>query len=297
MKIYSSSEKIEYSSPCIALGNFDGLHLGHQKVINAAKEYGDSFGVLLFDIHSEEILGNRVKIITNLDEKLNILERLGMDFAVIVNFDDDFKNKSCEEFAGFIKGLGVKSVSVGYDYRCAKGAAAGCDELGTALAKLGIDLIVSEPVKEGGILVKSSKIRELLEEGNISLANRLLTRAFSITGIVSEGKQNGRLMGFPTANLSIDENRVLPKDGVYVGECVIDKAYRVILNIGNNPTFNADNRTVEAHIIGFDGDIYGSILSIDIWERLRDCKRFSSPDELAKQLKADRAYAISIKGE
>ncbi|MBQ7793373.1 MAG: bifunctional riboflavin kinase/FAD synthetase [Clostridia bacterium] len=293
MKIYSDFEKIEYAVPCIALGNFDGMHLGHLEVLSAAKEHGESFGALLFDVHSAEMLGGGVKVITSLDEKLSVLSEIGADFAVIVSFDESFKNKSCREFAEYLAKIGVKAVSVGYDYRCGKGASADCNELKLELEKLGLELIISSPVEVDGIVVKSSRIRGLISCGDISAANRLLTRAYSVFGKVTTGKQNGRLMGFPTANIEVPANRLLPKDGVYYGECMIDKRYRVILNVGKNPTFNAGVRTVEAHIIGFSGDLYGEELRIELFERIRDCKRFNSPEELAKQLESDREYALN----
>ncbi len=292
MKIYRQNEKIEYTNPCIALGNFDGLHMGHLKVIDNARRIGDSFGVCLFDVHSS----NSVKILTSLEDKLSILEDIGADFAVIVEFNEAFRNKSLTEFAEFIKNIGAKFVSVGYDYRCAKCASADSIDLKNELGKLGIGVIISEPVEKDGLAVKSTLIRELIEEGNITKANKLLTRPFSICGKVTKGKQNGRLIGFPTANIEPESGRIIPNDGVYVGECVIDKAYPVILNIGKNPTFDASKRTIEAHIIDFSGDIYGCNLSLKLFERIRDCIRFNSVDELAKQLEKDRQYALKMKG-
>ncbi len=291
MKIYKPNEKIEYPNPSIALGNFDGLHLGHIKVIENAKTSGDSFGALLFNTHSD----STVKEITTFEEKLEILEKIGVDFVAMVEFDENFKSKTCREFCMYLDELGVKAVSVGYDYRCGKGASADCFELKKELFELGIKTVILPPVEKDAEIVKSTMIRKLILNGDIKNANRLLFREFSLSGKVIKGKQNGRLLGFPTANIEIAKNKLLPADGVYLGECTLSKKYRVILSIGKNPTFNASVRTVEAHIIDYDDDLYGENISIKLFDRIRDCKRFLSLDELSKQLKMDREYAIGFK--
>ncbi len=290
MKIYHYGEKIEYPLPAVALGNFDGMHLGHLRVIETAKEKGESFGALLFDRHSAP----NIKVITTLEEKIEILKELGADFAYVVSFNDDFRNMSCAEFCDFLFSIGVKTVSVGYDYRCGKGATADSTELTKELGLRGIETIVSEPVLVDNKAVKSSKIRELIADGDIESANNLMTRPYKISGAVSDGLKNGRKLGFPTANIEVGYEILLPKDGVYCCECQIEgKRYPVVLNIGKNPTFDAKKRTVEAHIIDFDDDIYGKRLDIDFYKRIRGEVKFDSMEELSHQINLDRQFVIS----
>ncbi len=289
MKIYYSNEKIEYPFPAIALGNFDGIHLGHLEVINNAKKVGKNYGVLLFNHHSSE----GIKVITPLEEKLRILSSIGIDFAYVVNFDD-LKNMSCRDFCEYLNGIGIKSVSVGYDYRCGKGASADAEELKTELFKLGIEIVIAEPVYFGTDAVKSSIIRNLISAGNVEAANELMTRPMRISGFVVKGLQNGRKLGFPTANIEISNEQLLPKDGVYCCECkYLDKTFGAVLNIGKNPTFSAEKRTVEVHIIDYDGKLYGEKLDIDIYRRIRNEIKFESIEELSKQIRLDRERVIS----
>lgn len=289
MKTYFSGEKIEYQSPAIALGNFDGMHMGHIKVIEAAKNRGGSFGALLFKTHTSSD-----KVITPLSEKLRILEALGADFAYVVSFDEEFKNKSCAEFVVFLSSIGVKYVSVGYDYRCGKDAAADCTELAAELDKYGIDAMIADPVEVLGEPVKSSRIREYIQAGDITSANRLMTRPYRICGRVVEGLQNGRKLGFPTANIEIPKEQLLPKDGVYCCESIMGgKRYDAVMNIGKNPTFFASRRTVEVHIIDYDRDIYGESLCVDVSERIRGDMRFDSLEELSQRIELDKEYVIS----
>lgn len=294
MKIYSHGQKIEEPLPSIALGNFDGMHKGHIEVINAAKGCGKSFGALLFRAHSSEVLGDKVKIITPLEKKIEMLEKLGADFVYLVDFNEEFMNMSCAQFAGYINNIGAEFVSVGYDFRCGKGAKADADELRAELSEYGIKLIVSKPVTRNGEAIKSTLIRNLLSEGKVSEANEMLFAGYSMRGRVVRGFRNGHLLGFPTANIEVPSRALILKDGVYCGKCVIDGiTYPSMVNIGKNPTFDAEKRTVEVHIINFSGDLYDEFLEIEFVDYLRPDKRFDSLDELIVQLGKDREEALS----
>ena len=292
MKIYFSHDKIEYPYPALALGNFDGLHQGHLKIIESARKNGKSCGVLLFENHTSEITGKPVKVITPLYEKLDILSKLDVDFVYLVNFDRNFMNLSCEEFAKYIMETGAACVCTGYDYRFGKNAAGDTMSLKTLLGNYGIKTAVEEAVLADGVPVKSSLIRQLIADGKILEANRLMTRPFRISSIVVSGFQNGRKMGFPTANLECAPDMLLPSDGVYYGQCRIDEEdYRAVINVGRNPTFNAKKRTIEAHIIDYDEDLYGLRLSVDFYEKIRSEMHFASMAELKKQIAKDKEYA------
>lgn len=290
MRVYHRCEKIEYPFPAIALGNFDGFHLGHKEVMYNAKKNGKSFGALLFRKHT----ALNVKSILTLDDKLSILSDLGADFAYIVDFDEKFKNMTCGEFCSFLFKIGVKTVSVGYDYRCGRGAAADAAELTAELKGYDIATVVTPPVLKNSMPVKSSYIRELITDGRVDAANELMTRPFKISGKVVRGFQNGRLLGYPTANIEVDDGQLLPKDGVYCCECrFADKTYGTVLNIGKNPTFNADKRTVEAHILGYGGELYGDEITVNFYRRIRDEKKFTDTDALSAQIQKDVDYVNS----
>ena len=293
MKIYFTGDKIEYGSPAIALGNFDGVHAGHLHIIERAREAGESFGVLLFEKHTSNMTGKGVKVITPLYEKLRILSELGADFVYLVNFDKRFMSMGCEEFAKYINELGIYSVSVGYDYKFGKNAAGDAALIKELLAVYGIKTMVSDAVTVDGCPVKSSRIRELISDGKMLEANKLLTRPLRLSGIVVSGFQNGRKMGFPTANLECPDEILLPQDGVYYGECIVDgERYSAVVNVGKNPTFNAGSRTVESHIIGYDDDLYGCRISVEFFEKIRGEMRFDSVSALKEQIARDKEYAI-----
>lgn len=292
MKIYFSGDKIEYPAPAIALGNFDGVHSGHLKIIEQARTLGESFGVLLFESHTSKAVGDAVKVITPLFEKLKILSELCVDFVYLVSFDKEIMNMSCARFCEYLSKIGIFGVSVGYDYKFGKNAAGDAAQLKSLLANYNIEVVVSDVVEVGGIAVKSSQIRDLVKAGDIVAANRLMTRPLRLSGLVTSGFQNGRKMGFPTANLTPDADILLPGDGVYYGRCTVDdNVYRAVINVGKNPTFNAETRTVEAHIIGYSDDLYGYRIELEFLERIRGEMRFNSIDELKKQIARDKEYA------
>lgn len=292
MKIYFGDDKIEYPLPAIALGNFDGMHRGHLKIFERAKAEGENYGVLLFEKHTSSLTGNSVEVITPLYEKLYVLSKIGVDFVYLVSFDKRFMNMSLEEFAEYLYNIGAKVISVGYDYRCAKNASSGAEDLKNCLEKYDIRTVISEAVFYDGELVKSSRIRELIKQGNILEANALMNRPFRVSGIVVYGFQNGRKMGFPTANIDSEPGMLLPAEGVYYGEtCIDDVKYRAVVNVGHNPTFNAEKKTVEAHIIGYDNDLYGQRISVDFYEKIRSDMKFNSIKELASQISKDCEYA------
>lgn len=293
MKIYCKGQKIEEQSPAIALGNFDGMHKGHIEVIKAAKENGLTFGALLFRSHSSNTLGNKVKTITPLNKKLNVLEEIGADFVYLVDFDEEFMNMNSVEFASFINSIGARIVSVGYDYRCCKGGKTDTKALGRELEKFGIEIVVSDPITENGMPIKSTLIRELLASGEVKKANVLMHGRYSMCGKVVKGLKNGHLLGFPTANIEVPTEEVILKDGVYFARTVInEKSYPSMVNIGKNPTFNAEKRTVEVHIIDFDDDLYGDEISVEFYDYIRAEKKFNSLDELIAQLEKDREEVL-----
>lgn len=291
MKIYSYSEEKGISSSCggeneifvgtsVCLGGFDGIHKGHKALFDVAKAYG-KWGVLLFD---RNIKGN--ENLTTQDEKIKLIEKYGADFIVIAEFSEKFARKSAQEFVQFLENiLKVTHIVCGYDYRFGYMAKGDSDAL-KSLCK-SAEVTVLNPVKNDNMPIKSTKIRTLIKKGDIKQANELLGHNYTVSGIVEKGLGNGRKMGFPTANIGYPEGKLLPSDGVYFGKMMgID----AVINVGKNPTFDAKKRTVEVHIPGFSGDIYGEFAVVEFLGKIRDDIKFDSIEKLIMQINKDIDY-------
>lgn len=292
MRVITSAKDIPKCA--LALGNFDGLHLAHMRLaddcLKYARAHNLSGGMLIFAQHSKTVTKNRdIKLLTTLDEKLEILESINIDFVYIQEFDEDFMRLSCEEFLAFLKNeLNCSAVFAGFDYTFgyeAKGDAKLLEELAQ---KNGLYAHILDKTEISGKTVSSTMIRELIQNGDVKTAKQYLQRCYEVRGRVVEGKQNGRRLGFPTANVEYDAHKFLPKDGVYFGYAKIrDSKFKCVVNVGTNPTFGAQFRTVEAYIEGFSGSLYGENIKILFEDKIRDEIRFSSPDKLKEQIKRD----------
>ncbi len=301
MKIYNADTGVDFDSCVIALGNFDGVHTAHEQILANCLSYADKnnikCGVLLFDRHSAKTTHTRdISIITTLNQKLELMEQAGMDFVYMRPFDDEFMKKTPEEFVGLlIKNLKIRAVCVGYDYRFGHKASGDTQLLEELGAKYGFEVSVAPPVMIGDEIVSSTLIRSMVKNGEVEKAAEFLSRPFFVEGEVVRGKQNGRKMGFPTANVSYGEDTLLPKTGVYAGVTTVDgEKYKSVVNVGNNPTFNADKITIESHIFDFDSDIYGKTIKVEFKKYLRGNVKFSSIDELKAQIVKDAEQAKTI---
>lgn len=301
MKVYYSGDKVEFNNTAVALGNFDGLHIAHMKIIESAMDYAKKnntkSGVLLFDHHSTEVTKSRnVALIMPNSYKIKILETAGVDFVYFVKFDKEFMQKSPDEFIKFLKDyLKIGCVSVGYDYQFGHKAMGNTDLLHVLGKKYNFSASVTEKITLDGVLVGSTYIRELINKGDIETANKFLGRQFFVEGMVVKGFQNGKKMGFPTANIDYNRKLILPPDGVYAGITEIDgERYKSVINIGNNPTFDAKEKTIESHILDFDRDIYDKYIKIELVKRLRGEIKFSGMDELKAQIQRDTENAKKI---
>lgn len=279
----------------VALGNFDGVHKGHcdliQKMTQFAEKNKLKSALLVFDNHTKTILtGNAPKTITSMDQKYKIFENLQVELIYKMKFNNEIMKLLPEQFVKevLIDNLNVKAVVVGFDYRFgykASGNAQLLKELGN---KYNFTVIIIDPIYIDNQLVSSSKIRELLLEGNIMEANKLLGRNYSIIGRVVPGKKLGNRLGFPTANIEPIENYVIPKNGVYSTNTIVDnKSYLSATSIGSNPTFKNDGLKIESHIIDFDQDIYDKIIELEFVEYLRGEIKFQNIKSLKKRVQAD----------
>ena len=278
----------------VALGNFDGLHSAHTQIINNmcryAKEHDCIGCVLLFDGHTRKIINNEdTKLITTEREKLKLLSEMGVNSVYIREFDRELMQLSPRDFVKMlVTKINPEAVCVGYDYRFGYKAEGDTELLRTLGREFGFSVIVTEEIKQNQHTVKSTKIREFISDGDIKSANAMLGRPYFIMGEVEKGLQNGRKIGIPTANIGYAPDKLLPENGVYMGYTVIgDDSYKSVINIGNNPTFGADKITVESHILDFDSDIYGKIVTVEFIDRIRDEITFSSLDELKTQINSD----------
>ena len=283
MEIYEFYGNSDGTAMC--LGDFDGVHKGHRRVFEEAAKTGD-WGALLFTHNSKG-----EKEILTFSEKLALLKKLGAKYALAADFEKELKSKSPCEFVQILESFKVRTVAVGYDYRFGKDAKGDVGLLKELCKKRGIEVIVAEVFEDNGEPVKSTKIRKLIKNGDIKGANRLLDSPYTISGRVVKGLGNGRILGFPTANIEVSEYKLLPRDGVYKGKIGNKNA---VVNIGKNPTFGAEQRTVEVHIIGEEKDIYGENIAVELTERIRDEIKFSKEEDLISQIKRD---IESIKGE
>lgn len=294
MRIYNAETGVDFDGCAAALGNFDGVHAAHEQILSNCRAYaaqhGLKAGVLLFDRHSVKTTHTReIELITTQAQKLRLMDEAGMDFVYMRPFDDEFMKKSPEEFVRLlIKNLRVRAVCVGYDYTFGYRAAGDTDELVRLGKKYGFDVSVAPPVMINGEIVSSTLVRELVKNGETEKAALFLSRPFFVEGEVVRGKQNGRKMGFPTANVAYEADALLPKTGVYAGVTTVDgERYKSVVNVGRNPTFNGGCITIESHIFGFDRDIYGSRIRVEFIKYLRGDVKFSSVDELKAQIAKD----------
>jgi len=289
-----------------ATGFFDGVHKGHKSVIDRvlsyAKRDGVSSGIITFWPHPRAVLqqdARMFRLLTTLDEKIEMLRRSGIDEVEVLRFDKNFAQQSSEEFFRFIVGeYGVGRLIMGYDHRVGSDIERTQCEIVDIAGKIGLQVEIVEPlIGDKGVVVSSSKIRSAISGGAIGDANDMLGYRYGLTGVVVEGNMIGRTIGFPTANMELYEPlKLLPGQGVYAVRVEVDgKRYNGITNVGCRPTVDGgDKRTIETHIIGFDEDIYGLSLKIEFVAKIRETAKYPSIESLAEQLKIDRSRSDAI---
>ena len=260
----------------VAIGTFDGVHRGHRRVIEAAKAADLPTTVLTFDPHPRVVLGNQVELLTTLERRLELLGELGVE-TLVVPFTPELALATPEEFAeSILRPLGTKVVVAGANFRFGRGRSGDLD----TLAELGFD-VRPVPLVEG---ISSSRIRQLLRTGEIEAAARLLGRPPEVEGTVVSGEARGGTLGYPTANLAVPAELVVPAYGIYAGRA---GDHRAAISIGVNPHYGGEERRVEAFLLDFDGDLYGRRLVLELWRRLRDERAFASEQELIDQIGRD----------
>lgn len=285
----------------IALGNFDGVHIGHKKLIlnmvETAKNLSLKPSILLFENHTKMMTtGKSPMCITSNVQKEELVKNLGVETIYSINFDEKLMKLQPEEFVKniLVDKLNTKLVVVGFDYKFGHKASGDVDVLKELGIKYGFKVMVLEPIYIDDVLVSSTKIRELILEGNLELAKLMLDRDYQLIGRVIPGNKIGRTLGFPTANLELVDNYTLPKYGVYRTKTIInDRTYLSATSVGHNPTFNNNNVKIECHIIDFQDKIYDQIIYVDFIEYLRKEIKFDKLDDLIDQIDDDIKTVIS----
>jgi riboflavin kinase / FMN adenylyltransferase len=273
-----SVDQLSERQRTVAIGSFDGVHRGHQLVLERARAVGATTTVVTFWPHPRLVLGNRVELLSSLERRLELLEADGgIDEVLVVSFTPEVAALEPAEFAETVlHRIGARTVVVGENFRFGRGAAGD----GALLERLGFEVRLV-PLLEG---VSSTRIRSLLRDGDVVSAAQLLGRPAELDGVVVLGDQRGGTLGYPTANLSVKPELLVPAYGIYAGFAL---GHRAAMSIGVNPHYGGDERRIEPHLLDFDGDLYGRRLIIELWQRLRDERAFSSEEELVAQIARD----------
>jgi riboflavin kinase / FMN adenylyltransferase len=304
------TENFRVEKPCIlTIGTFDGVHLGHQKILKRLKELKEKTGlnsvILTFDPHPRKVLfpeQKDLKLITTTDEKLALLEQHGVDVSVVYPFSKAFAQLDAQAYIKdiLVKSLKVKHLIIGYDHKFGNNRDGDINTLRNFAKEYDYEVEEISVQDIDHINVSSSKIRRALEKGDVELANKYLGYGFFINGTVVKGKQLGRTLGYPTANLLIgDEDKMIPAIGIYFVSVKIDhEEFHGMLSIGKNPTTDNDELVkIEVNIFDFDKDIYNKNISISFIKRLRDEQKFEGLEPLKDQLKRDKENCVKLIAE
>ena len=302
MKIFHSiNDFLITKKTILTLGTFDGVHIGHKKILhkltqNTPNEEYESV-VLTFFPHPRMVLqeDSNIKLLNTIKEKQELLEDIGIENLVIHPFDETFSQLTAEEFVKtvLVEKFHIQKIIIGYDHRFGRNRTANIDDLIDFGKQYGFDVAQISVQELNEISVSSTKIRNAILDGNMTLANDYLGYSYFITGTVITGKQLGRTIGFPTANINIAENyKLIPPNGVYLVQASINtQVVHGMMNIGTNPTVDGQAQSIEIHFLDFEANIYNQELKISIVQRIRDEKKFNSLQDLQEQLQKDKVTA------
>ena len=301
MKVTKDLKNAISSRPSIlTLGTFDGVHKGHRKIISNLKSEAKTNNlrsiILTFFPHPRNIVSSEIiKSISTIDEKIKIFSDLGIDELIIQKFDKSFASMDAKEFIELlVNNLKIKKIIVGYNHRFGKNRSADINVLKDFSLKYDFEVLEIKAFEVENIKISSTKIRDAIQQGNIKLCNNYLGYNFNINGDVVKGKSIGKSLGFPTANIKIvEEYKIMPKNGVYLVRCFFEKEKLYgMMNIGFNPTFGSNDKTLEVNIFDFDKDLYGETIRIEFLNFIREEIKFENVELLQNQLIKDRENCI-----
>jgi len=307
MDVTLGLDQLTGSNPSVVtVGTFDGIHLGHRKligkVVDIARKNEMQSTLLTFDPHPKAVVAQKTQdklcLLTNLDEKLELLQNLGLERVVIIKFTREFSEIDYLAFVNqiLLDRLKTRILVVGHDHAFGRDRAGDISTLKKMSNALGFELIEVGPFTLGNKTVSSTIIRRLISEGSVEEAATMLGRPYSLSGVVTRGDGRGKRLTYPTANLAISNHiKLVPQGGVYAVDCRLrNTVYRGMANIGTKPTFGGLNKTLEIHLIDFEGNIYGEQITISFLKRLRDEKKFNSETQLIEQLTIDKQQSMKI---
>lgn len=305
MNIFHSINDFKSTKKTIlTLGTFDGVHVGHKKILERVTQNTENGKyeslVLTFFPHPRMVLHGQseVKLLNTIDEKIDLLEKTGIQNLVIHPFDETFSRLTAEEFVQtvLVDRFQIQKIIIGHDHRFGRNRTADIDDLIAFGQQHDFEVEQISVQEIDAVSISSTKIRNALIEGNMALANDYLGYDYFLTGIITKGKQLGRTIGFPTANLKIEENyKLIPQNGAYVVQSTIDqKTVYGMMNIGYNPTVAGENLSIEIHYFDFDSVIYNQKIAVSILERLRPEQKFGSVNLLKEQLEKDKKRALEL---
>jgi riboflavin kinase/FMN adenylyltransferase len=307
VKIHHGLDTFNAINPVVTIGTFDGVHLGHQKVISKLKKYASIYTgesvVFTFNPHPRLVTlpqEKSLRLLTTLNEKSTLFEIAGIDHLVIYPFTTEFSQLSYSEFVEqiLIKKMGTHCLVVGYDHKFGRNREGGFNYLENCAKKFDFHIEKLDALLLDKVHISSTRIRSALQNGNVKQANTYLGYKFALHGKVVSGKKVGRKIGFPTANIEAsDKNKLIPGYGVYAVEVLLNgDKYKGMLNIGTRPTFNqnADNRSIEVNIFDFEGDIYSKEVTLIFIDKIREEQKFEGVNALVEQLKKDKIAAQKI---
>ena len=301
MKVTKGLKNALSSHPTIlTLGTFDGVHQGHRTIISKltseSKKHDLKSIILTFFPHPRNIVSSKkIKSISTIDEKIQIFSKLDLDELIIQNFNKSFSEMGAEEFIKLlVNNLNLKKIIVGYNHRFGKNRSADIDVLRDFSLKYDFEVVEIKAFEVEKIKISSTKIRNAIDNGKINVCNNYLGYNFNINGIVVKGKSIGKSIGFPTANINIaEEYKIIPKNGVYLVRCFFEKnKFYGMMNIGYNPTFGSNEKTIEVNIFDFSKDLYDKNIRIEFLKFIRDEIKFDNAEELQNQLINDRENCI-----
>jgi len=303
LKVHHSIKefKEKKQSTILTIGTFDGVHIGHQKIIERLNQIKssdkDHSAILTFFPHPRKILnqGNEIKWLNTMDEKIQLLNKFGLDHLIIEPFTKDFSELSAIDFVQdiLVNELHIKSLVIGHDHQFGKNREGNFNQLKTLGETFDFDVEKISAQEIEDVSVSSTKIRLAIENGDISKANKYLGYHYLLSGEFVKGQGLGRKLDYPTINLSIfEDHKLIPKTGVYIVKTIIDqKTVFGIMNIGFRPTIDGKNKTIEVHLLDFNGNLYGENMQIEVLKRLRDEQKFASLERLIHQIKKDEIFA------
>ncbi len=305
MKIHKGIEALEtIKNPIVTIGTFDGVHLGHKSIIKrinqiAEKHNGESV-LLTFFPHPRKVLygDDSVELLNTIDEKAELLEKEGLDHLIIYQFTREFSRMTALEYVRdiIVNGINAHTIVVGYDHHFGRNREGGMTELKEYATLYGFNVEEISAQEIDDVKVSSTKVRKAIKLGDLQTANTYLTEPYFFEGIVVKGDEIGRKIGYPTANLKVNADKILPDEGVFGVNLYVDSVqYKGMMNIGNRPTINLKGeRRVEVNIFDFDKDIYGQNVRVEMIKKIRNEKKFDSIDELKSQIEKDKLMVLNL---